>query len=271
MKLMTWKPTDRDLKILQFVLRHRLLTFEVLHRLFFPNQPVDAVKSTLRRLTTQHRVLKAEPLDSHRVYYRLTKRAARLLGAADEVARPLGPQALVERYALLWFIALDRPERRTQFNPRNFPEQFDLGPHRLPRANFYIEETANGESRLGYVVVDHGGHMRRIVHKSIHVLLRFLQRGWFDDYFAAGRFTLTVLTLSMPKQYSLRFGLDNQIPQSLRIPLCRFETPHPLTHQVLVVPGLKELIPGPTRSDKTSNVNSSNAAVTTDQSLQAQS
>lgn len=237
--------SQRDWNILKFVLRHRLITFAVLHLVFFEGKAVDAVKSTLRRLCGRYQLLTAERLDQRRGYYRLSRRAAALLGARQNMVRPLGPQSLIERFAVLWFITLDRPGRRTLFNPRQFPEQFDLGPHRLPRANFYIEEDDQGHSWLGYIVVDHGGHLRRIIQKSVRVLRRFLKRGWFDDYFAAGRFKLTVLTLNAHKQKSLQFGLNSQLNESLRYALSRFSHQRPLTHQVVVVPGLVDLIPGP--------------------------
>lgn len=237
--------SQRDWNILKFVLRHRIVTFEVLRRVFFDGKEIDAVKSTLRRLCGRYRLLTPERLDVRRGYYRLTQRAAALLGARTAMVRPLGPQSLIERFAVLWFITLDRPGRRTLFNPRQFPEQFDLGSHRLPRANFYIEDDDQGQSRLGYIVVDHGGHLRRIIHKSVRVLLRFLKRGWFDDYFAAGRFTLTVLTLNGAKQKSLQFGLNSQVRESLRYALSRFTHKQPLALQVVVVPGLIGLIPSP--------------------------
>ncbi len=251
--------SKRDWNILKFVLRHRIVTFEVLRRVFFDGKQKDAVKSTLRRLCGRYRLLTTEQLDARRGYYRLTQRAAALLGARRTLVRPLGPQSLIERFAVLWFITLDRPGRRTLFNPRHFPEQFDLGSHRLPRANFYIEDDERGQSRLGYIVVDHGGHLRRIIRKSVRVLLRFLKRGWFDDYFATGRFTLTVLTLNGTKQKSLQFGLNGQLRESLRYALSRFSHKQPLSLQVEVVPGLMSLIPSPAGSMPVADITTTNS------------
>lgn len=204
-------------------------------------------------------ILTAERLDVRRGYYRLTQRGVALLGGRAAQIGPLGPQAILERFAILWFIAVDRPGRRTLINPKEFPEQFALGPQRLPRANFYIEEDEQGRRWFGYIVVDHGGHVRRIVSKTVRVVTRFLKRGWFEEFFASGRFVVTVLTLSGAKQKSLQFGLNAQMQAALRYALSRFEHPRPLITQVAVVPGLVDLIPGPTaNAPSATRVESSN-------------
>ena len=78
-------------------------------------------------------------------------------------------------------------------------------------------------------------------------LLKFLQRGWLDDFIAAGCFDLTVLTVSDGKRIELEWGLDKQLravlaPQWGRLGH-RPGQPLPLGVRVLVVPGLAELIP----------------------------
>ncbi len=243
--------TDRDRRILKHVERQRMTTIEAVQTVFFPHNERDAAKSTLRRLygaPPDHLYLCPEPLDARRVYYRLTPKGARLIGAAKEAARPLGLQARVERYALLWFFCVECPGKRTPFHPRKFPEQFKLQGERLPRKNFYVEEDASGEVCLGYVMVDHRADTRRLVRKAAATLQRFLRRGWFDEYLRAGAFALTVLTATEEKQKSLERALQRRLPEFLRPHLDHLgavagET-LPLKLSVRIVPGLADVLPG---------------------------
>ena len=127
----------RDMQILQHVAKFRMTTQDALHARFFAGQQRDAVKSTLRRLCgagPQGYFLKAEPLDARRVYYRLTPRATQLLGLADDLARPLGIQARIRRYAILWLMCIDDSAVRVPFNLRDFPDHFPIAADRLPRS-----------------------------------------------------------------------------------------------------------------------------------------
>ena len=241
--------TDRDRRILQHVARQRMTTVEAVQALFFPDNKRDAAKSTLRRLygsPPEYRFLHPEPLDARRVYYRLTPPGAKLIGAAKEAAQPLGVQARVERYALLWFFCIDRPQQRSIFDPRKFPDQFPIHGERLPRKAFYLDEDDAGDVRLGYVLVDHRSDGRRLVRKAGQMLQRFLRRGWFDDFVKACAFELTVLTATEEKRATLLRALDRKLPGFLQ--------PHrdslgvtavdALPVQVKVVPGLIDLLPG---------------------------
>lgn len=244
--------TKRDLRILRLAARHGMVMVDALQGIAFQDKGRDAVKSTLRRLCgkpPRYRYLRPEKLDAHRVYYRLTGGGARLLGASREIARPLGPQAKIEKYAILWFICTDRPNHRSLFNPRDFPEQFDIGPNRLPRANFYIEETSDNNTQLGFILVDHGGHPRRLVRRAHKTLLRFLKHGWFDEFIASRTFALTVLTLSEGKKAAIQTRVKPFLQQALAAPLRSFQSSFhdfPIHLNFVVVPDLADLIPGRT-------------------------
>ena len=228
-----------------------MTTIDAVHVQFFPNNGRDAAKSTIRRLKgspPRYRFLQPEPLDARRVYYRLTASGARLIGAPKDVVQPLGVQALVQRYALLWFICIERPHERTVFNPRKFPEQFPIQQRRLPRQRFYIETDGDDRSRLGCVLVDHRSDDRRLVRKAGQLLQRFLCRHWFDDFIKAGAFELTVLTATEAKRQSLKRALSRRLPgfiQSHLTPL-GVTGPDPLPVHVTLVPGLADILPGTT-------------------------
>ncbi len=246
--------SPRDLRILQHVGRHRLSHFEVVHRLFFPGQPHSAVKSVLRRLCGRgptYRFLRPQMLSGSQHVYALTRRGAALLGLHPASARPLGIQARVEHFAVLRFIHAQNGSQRTLISKDKLRESFHLDGQRLPRQRFYIEETPEG-TWLGVLVVDHGGHPRRIVRKAVQLLGRILRHGWFDDYLRAGQFILTVLTLTQGKQQTLRHGLRRELREILGRPLAALHPPTtdgwPLPVAVVVIPGLINLIPGARRA-----------------------
>lgn len=246
--------SQRDQRILQHVGRHRLSRFEVLHQLFFPGQPHSAVKSVLRRLCGRgptYRLLRPQLLAGSQYVYTLTRRGADLLGLHPAAARPLGVQARVEHFAILRFIHPPGGSPRTLISKDKLRESFNLHGQPLLRQRCYIEETPEG-TWLGVLVVDHGGHPRRIVRKAVKLLARILRQGWFDDYLRAGQFVLTVLTLTEGKAQTLRQGLRRELREILGRPLAALHSPTadgwPLPVSVVVIPGLINLIPGARRT-----------------------
>lgn len=245
--------SPRDWRILQHVGRHRLSRFEIIHRLFFPGQSRAAVKSVLRRLCGRgptYRLLRPVLLTSSHFVYCLTRRGATLIGVPLASARPLGSQARIEHVAVLCFIHASGDNQRTLVSKTKWREGFNLQRQQLPRQRFYIEETPDGAA-LGVLVVDHGGHPRRIVRKSVALLARILRHGWFDDYVRTGHFILTVLTLTEGKQQTLQRGLRRELREILGRPLAALRPPSadgwPLPVSVVVIPGLVNLIPGASR------------------------
>lgn len=245
--------SKRDRSILAHIAEFRMTTFEFLRIKFFVDKHSDAVKSCVRRLALAH--IKAEPLDSQRVYYRLTRDGARAIDVPLTTARRLGLQARVERYALQWFICGQESVRRRLVNPRTTPTLFDVGSDRLPRSNFYLEATTDGAPRVGFVVVDHGAHPRRTVQKAMKKVQRFLRKGWCDEYIRIGKFTLTVLTPSERSKRMIERQLPPYLQKILKESLQRFATPQSmggLPFQIVVehVPLLDVLLLRPKSSPK---------------------
>jgi hypothetical protein len=172
---------------------------------------------------------------------------AQTTGAHREATRRPGLQAKAIRYAILSFLHERGVGQRWLFNPREFPDQFDLGGDRLPRKSFYIENHPQGP-RLGFIVVNLRSDPLRVTRKCVDILARFLQRGWFDEFIAAGRFVLTVITTDEDRKKSLELHLRRAIADSLSFPLSRFTASPceglPFDINVAVVPDLLYLIPG---------------------------
>jgi len=241
----TLQMSNRDLEILRHVAQFRRTTFLILHRRFYSEQKKDAVKSTLRRLCgkkSKYRLLETERWNARCLVYRLTAAGARLIGASEELARPLGRQARVSRLAELLFFH-GQEERKVRLISNEQLRQFlQLTAQRLPRRGFFLEETSQGEL-LGYLLVDHGGDARRIARKAATILTRFLKKGWFKDFLRAGRVVITVLTQTAYKQQRLVRLIQQRFQQDLAellAPLGKIGSPF----RVEVVPDLLNLIIG---------------------------
>jgi len=225
----------RDLQILSHVGSFRLSTAETLKQLFFPQAREDALKSCLRRL--KNGFLVSEPLDAKRQYYRLSRRAARLLSLPREAAKPLGRQAKLERYALLWFMTTPELKGSKLFNPH------DVGlceGHRLPRHNFFL----SAEGSLGYVLVDHSTSPQRLLRKVAAKLERFLRLHWFDSFIALEKFSFVVLTPSERTKRLVERNMLRRIEPQLRQLLLPFKKgdAFPLNIVVHHVPGMDILL-----------------------------
>ena len=92
--------TRRDLDVLRDAITFGIVVPELIAPYRFHGKAVGAVTSTLRRLyghPPRFLYLRPEPLDTQRVYYRLTPRGGRVVGAArTETLRP-GKQSLIRR------------------------------------------------------------------------------------------------------------------------------------------------------------------------------
>ena len=249
--------SERDQKILAHVGKFGISTFEVIHHLYFAGKHRDAVKSTLRRLCGKeptYRILRPVPLFGSRVVYQLTWRGARLIGVSGSLTRPLGIQSRVERLAILNFIHDLRIEnKRRLITNAKLREKFPLNGHRLPRQRFYLEERPDTDL-LGFIVVDHGGHERRIVRKAVAFLQRFVKHGWFDGYLRSGQFVLTILTLTDFKARAIAYGLKKLLKAIVGPALAGLHKPFPggwpLPVEIVVVPGVINVLPGKSSSTK---------------------
>ena len=113
------------------------------------------------------------------------------------------------------------------------------------------QEDSGGESaqpRLGFILVDHNAHPRRIVRKTIRPLSRFLYHGWFDEYIRERAFMVALLTFSKYRKRLFQQELPQAIAEQLRYPLSRFQTHSdgrlPIDIHVQVIPGLMPLVTG---------------------------
>lgn len=242
--------TKRDYAILRDAEEFGMVVPEFLLRQHFPGRELDAVKSTLRRLYghgPSYLYLRPEQLDAKRVYYRLTGRGCRLIGASRDASRPFGRKAVVQRYATLWFISADQPKARRLIEPRQFPDLFPGNTSRLPKKRFFIEQRPDGSMVVGLFAIDVRSDVRRFVRQSWQRLSRLFAQGLFLDYLASGRFSYRVLTYDEGKGKELEALLRKTLRQTLTKQLQAVGLNSPadllIQLQVTLVPGMDTLIP----------------------------
>lgn len=263
----TRRITGRDRRILSHLSDFHSATAEVLQRRFFPDKSMEAVRSTMRRLSTgPHDVVQSVPLDGRRFWYQLTSRGAQLVGHKAYDCRTLGLHATARQYALQWFLFLAHEDVRL-INLHDFPDLFPVRGHRLPQGRFYFrtmslagsQETLHPEAgdhgattvqRLGYVAFDFGGRPLRIAQRLQQALRRFLQHGWLDSLIHQRQFEVTLLTINSARRRSYEHALPVMLERNLATQLSRFgrapaneaAVPFPVTSRV--VPGLQDIIYG---------------------------
>ena len=242
--------SKRDQRILRHVARYGLTTPDILHQAYFPGRKRGAMLSTLRRLygrPPRYRLLRPRQLFGKRKYCQLTRKGALLIDASEELARRFGIEARARRYALLWYMHEQGLGNRGLFNPRDFPQQFAVAGQRLPRKNFFIEETESGP-KLGFIVIHLGGEAQRTARRCTAIVARLLRTVWFADYFMAERFVLSVLTITEGTRQELLARLCPHMTRVLAPLASKFGvTPYgelPLEIRVVVVPDLVHLVPG---------------------------
>jgi len=231
------------------VLRHlgdfRVSTAQIIARTCLGGRSLSATDSFLRRMMSpalKPALIATQPLYGRRRGYRLTRAGAKQIGLPPEAARPLGPQARVTRLAVLLFITAPDANRRLVPAPL-LRDAFPIGAHRLPSRQFYLDESRD-DPRLGFLVVDHGANVRRVVRKTAQATARFLKHGWFDAVVARRGLVVTVLTPTPTKQAAIRLQLEPYVDTVLHKPLQRFAAGGvaPIRFEVRVVAEIQPLV-----------------------------
>jgi hypothetical protein len=238
---------DRDLAILRFIGEQRTSWLDAIHGRFYDDRSIEAARSTMRRLcgrAPNYRFVRIDQLDGNRNFFRLTARGAKIIGATKGATAPLGRTALLRRYALQWYLEVDGKESRWHCNPRDYPDLFPIKGQRLPRANFFLEETPDG-TMLGFAIEDYGSDTRRVSRRSVDLLERFLEQHWFDELFAAQRFGVTFLVATPEKATAIehQFQRDSRRRLATLLRQIPSNTTATILTDYVVVPGLLSLLP----------------------------
>jgi hypothetical protein len=219
--------TERDQEILEHVRRYRLTTTEALRRFFFAEAKAGAEKNVLRRLIGEH--LQARPLYAKKVYYQLTPSAARTLGEPEEIAEPLGPQAIVRVYGVFAYCCLGSKDKtvltRREFVSafKSFAEQVDL-----TQSHYYLDYDGS-TVRLGQIVVEQGGEYQRLITKCRRIVERGREIPGLQEIIADELLVIALVLAEASKRDALYAQLR--------------KNPLPVWCRVEVVPELSYLMP----------------------------
>jgi len=202
--------TEQQFGVLQHVSTFRITTSEVVHRLFFQDQTLEAAKSALKRLRGRG-FLGSAHLTSTGHYFFLTPRGYGLLGEPTRRVGALSPQPLAEAYGILQFCAAKagRAKLTRAAFEQAFPQLVKQG---LPRQNFYLDDEDRAR-RLGVIYVDRGADaariMRKLDHKHVGRYAAFTE--WREQVIDAGRLTISVVTPTPEKASRLAQLLEDRM------------------------------------------------------------
>jgi hypothetical protein len=208
--------TERDDAILEHLRRYHLTTPEVLHRLFFGDAGLNAVRKVTGRLVRAGRIRPCV-LFEQRKYFVLTPREAVRLGEHRSIGRMFEYQGLVNAAGILWYCVATGTQK---FMPKEFAEHFpELVIPGVRLGNYYIdnEETDDGrKSRMGFMLVDYGTSETTIVKKVRKIIARGYTRPAFSRLIQRENFVIAIIAPSRGKVETIKAALAAEPPGPVR-------------------------------------------------------
>ncbi|MFN3194030.1 MAG: hypothetical protein ACE361_26210 [Aureliella sp.] len=196
------KFTDRDLEILDHLMRYRLTTREILQRLFFEDSDISAVSKVTTRLIDRGALNKGD-LDGERVYYTIGSYGAEIFGLNRNKAKLLGPQARVDNYAILQFCCGGEITRQ-RLLVRELRPIFGgkIPPKKLRPAMYYLDDEG-AQKRLACIRVEQGSEPDHIVRRARDFLERAVTNPVLDRLVREHQFMITILTTYPQKKLQI--------------------------------------------------------------------
>lgn len=218
--LRTIRLTERDREILGHIARYRITTVQAVQRLFFASLQQEAAESTLRRLREAGFIESRRLFETARYYY-LTKLATHTLGKAESLARRPGSQSVSTNFGVLAFCCL-MPKLRELFTLDEFRTEYaPLFEPGLPSTHYYVDEDQAGVRRLGWIEIDGGADVRRLVRKCHHRVNRRLDLPAFRELIREKNFVVAILTGNPEKAATIRAALESDRPLvEIRLAVC---------------------------------------------------
>jgi hypothetical protein len=206
--------TERERTGLDHLRRYRASTPEIMM-----SQICDGSDSATKKLVARLRdYLASDPLGTKTVYYRLTPAGAKLLGAPEEISRPLGPQALPKALGILDFCC-GGASARQRYTRQEFLEDFpELTKDLLGKdyhTDFFIDFDGD-QARFGQIVVDLGGEYKKLISKCRVKLREYLDVPHIRDIVSEGLFTFAIVVAEEEKAQAIRLALQ-QKPLKARV------------------------------------------------------
>jgi hypothetical protein len=208
--------SDRDSDILYHVVRYRMTTRDVLHKLFFSDSEPNAVTKVTSRLV-KNRFLNRYDLHSGKSYFSLGPNAARIYGFSQKKCKAFGPQALVENYAILQY-CIQGTVTRERLLVSELQEQIgSLKGKNFQAAKFYIDED-QVVRKLACMRVEHGGEVAHTVRKCRAELEQLVLHPAIAQLVRHQRFLVAIITSNEAKAAAVKDCIARQTwPVSFRV------------------------------------------------------
>lgn len=214
-------------EVLLHLCRHRITTVPAISAAVLPGKSEKDIRAVLRALETKG-LIGSRPLIAKRVYFQLTPRGAREFGQPEEVAKPLGPQALPKWFGVLAFCCLSGPQRQ-RITRDEFEEVFhELLADGVPFNDYFLDGEGDATT-LCRIIVDLGGDADRFIRKILHIAQSLADAPSAARLLDSDRFRFSVVTTSPHKEAALIRAAEKICPS---IPV-----------EVTVVPELLQIIP----------------------------
>jgi hypothetical protein len=194
--------SERDRSILATHLpRFGLTTYDVLHRLFWADHQMSAVKKWVQRMHEGDYIAKADLGPPRAIFIYLTKKAVNEFNLIPRLARPIPVQEIPRAYGILSFCCLGTSRYR-KLTAAEFEQRFPAlkGKH-FEQDFYYLDHDYADDghtpcNRLGYIYVDSGKRVRDILRRYESVVARRFKHGAWSELLSSSRFVYTIVTPS---------------------------------------------------------------------------
>jgi hypothetical protein len=195
----------RDSDIFEHILRYRLTTREVLHRLFFPEVKPNAVTKVTSRLCDSG-FLRQCGLYEKRKYFVFGAEAARLLGVGPKRTEELGVQTRPIEYATLAYCTAEPTRERLTRDElqEHHPELLVPG---IDASHYYLDRDGSS-TRLSSIRVDCGGSADHVIRKCREDLGKRLEFDAFRTHVANDQYMIAIITGRPEKATAIRQTLE---------------------------------------------------------------
>lgn len=198
---------DPQKTLLELLRRQRVATANII-----TERVCGGSENAAKKLISRSRdYVASDPLGTKTVYYRLTPAGAKLIGAPEEIARPLGPQALPKALGILGFCtgSTDRKRYTRQEFSEDLPELVKALLGKDYHTDFFLDFDGE-QARLGQMVVDLGGDCKKLVSKCRVRLREYLDIAGIRDIVADGLFTFAIIVAEEEKAHAIRLALKEK-------------------------------------------------------------
>ena len=183
--------TKRDRKMLEFIVRYRIGTNQLLRCQFFPpDTSAENVNRVLQRLERRGLIRRVIAATGYS-YCTVTHRTLAMLGEKPRTPRPLTEHTLPVLLAVATYCVAKGIRRLTNREFKNlYPELWRPG----MGSSSYLLVNVDGKLRLEMLLVDRGGAAHHINSRVRRVIAQRKSMPKFLALMKCGRFRITVLT-----------------------------------------------------------------------------